>query len=276
MVPCYYLLLPLLEDLLPFFSFTDSMNKISGVVITFNEEANIARCLKSLTGLVDEIIVVDSFSTDRTVEIAKSFSAKVILHAFEGYVAQKQWAVGQAANDYILSLDADEALCPQLFEAIARAKQGKMAQAYTLNRLTYYLGKPIRHCGWYPDQKLRLWDRRFGSWGGVDPHDKVVMGPGVQIQHLSGDLLHYSYYSIGQHVAQFNHFTDIGANEAFKKGKKSHLLLAIFKGIWKFKRDYIFKLGFLDGYYGFVICSLGAFATYAKYLKLRELRRNSR
>ena len=150
------------------------------------------------------------------------------------------------------------------------------SDAYYFNRMTNYCGKWIKHCGWYPDKKLRIWNKNKGEWGGINPHDKVVMQDNTSLEYLKGDLLHYSYYSIHQHIAQFNSFTEIGANEAFKKGRKSNIFTIIIKSVWKFKRDYFFKLGFLDGYYGFVICSLSAQATFAKYLKLRELNKNNR
>jgi len=249
------------------------MVNISAVIITFNEEKNIGRCLQSLQGIADEIVVVDSHSTDATEEIGKQYNVRFLQHPFEGYMQQKSWACEQAQYDYILSLDADEALSDELRFSILYAKQAWNADGYNFNRLTNYLGKWIRHCGWYPDDRIRLWDRRKGAWSGVNIHESIAMAENTKVEKLKGDLLHYSYYSIHQHIAQFNKFTDISAQEAVAKGKKASLFMAIFKGIWKFKRDYIFKLGFLDGYYGFVICSLSGFATFSKYLKIRELRK---
>lgn len=249
------------------------MVNISAVIITFNEEQNIVRCLKSLDGIADEIVVVDSFSTDNTEKLCSYPGVRFIKHAFEGHIQQKSWAVKQAEFDYVLSLDADEALSDSLRKSIAAVKNSWNSDGYTFNRLNNYLGKWIRHCGWYPDTKLRLWDRRTGDWGGINPHDKVILNPGSRISKLDGDLLHYSYFSTRQHLDQINKFTDIAAKEAESQGKKSSLFIATFKGIWKFKRDYIFKLGFLDGASGFVICVLSAYATFVKYIKIRELKK---
>lgn len=248
------------------------MVKISAVIITFNEERNIKRCLQSLGGIVDEIVVVDSFSTDDTESLCKPFGVRFIKHPFEGHIQQKSWAAGQASFDYILSLDADEALSEQLKVSITSAKSNWEADGYSFSRLNNYLGKWIKHCGWYPDIKLRLWDRRKGDWGGDNPHDRVIMQEGSQVKRIGGDLLHYSYHSIQQHLNQINSFTEIAAKQAIANGKSSSVFKAVFKSFWKFKRDYIFKLGFLDGYYGFVICVLSAYAVFVKYIKIRELK----
>jgi len=250
--------------------------KISVVIITFNEEKNIERCLQSVEEIADEIVVLDSFSTDRTEEICKKFNVKFHQHKFDGHIQQKNRVVGLAENDYVLSLDADEAPDETLINEIKRIKENTNSDAYYFNRLTNYCGKWIKHCGWYPDKKLRIWNKNKGEWGGINPHDKVIMQKNTSLEYLKGDLLHYSYYSIHQHIAQINSFTEIGANEAFKKGKKSNVFTIIIKSVWKFIRDYFFKLGFLDGYYGFVVCSLSSQATFAKYLKLRELNRNNK
>lgn len=249
------------------------MVKISAVIITLNEERNIERCLKSLIGIADEIVVVDSYSSDNTESLCKPFNVRFLKHTFEGYGQQKEWACSQASYDYILSVDADEELSAGLQKSIKEVKLNWQADGYSFNRLTNYLGRWIRHCGWYPDSKLRLYDRRKGGWEGANIHESVIMKPATTTSWLKGDLFHYSYYSIQQHIDQFNKFTTISAIEAAQNGKKANLFIAMVKGIWKFKRDYIFKLGFLDGYYGFVICSLGGFATFSKYLKIRELRK---
>ncbi len=247
------------------------MVKLSAVVITFNEERNIVRCLESLKGIADEIVVVDSFSTDDTEKLCQPFGVRFIKHAFSGHIQQKAWAASQGRYDYILSLDADEMLSDTLRKSVLNVKANWQADGYSFSRLNNYLGKWIRHCGWYPDIKLRLWDRRKGEWGGDNPHDRVIMKEECMIQRIDGDLLHYSYYSIRQHLDQINKFTEIAAKEALANGKSTTLLAAIIKSTWKFKRDYIFKLGFLDGYYGFVICVLSAYATFAKNIKIIEL-----
>jgi glycosyltransferase involved in cell wall biosynthesis len=249
------------------------MIKISAVIITFNEERNIVRCLQSLEGIADEIVVVDSFSTDQTVDLCKPYNVRVLQHPFEGYMQQKKWASQQASNDFILSLDADEVLSPELRKSILEVKSNWQADGYIFNRLTNYIGKWIRHCGWYPDAKLRLWDRRKGEWSGINLHESVKMSEDSKIQKLSGDLLHYSYFSTEQHLNQINKFTEIAAKEGVLKGKNTSMFIIIVKSVWKFKRDYIFKLGFLDGSAGFIVCYLSAHATFIKYLKMRELKK---
>jgi len=251
------------------------MQSLSVVIITFNEEDKIESCLESVQTIADEIIVLDSFSTDKTEEICSRYSVNFSQHKFDGHIQQKNRAISLASNNYILSLDADEVLDPILLKEIEKLKEKNiLTDAYYFNRLNNYCGKWIKHSGWYPDQKLRLWDRTKGEWGGLNPHDKVIMQDGVKKTYIKGDLLHYSYDSVSQHITQYNYFTDIGAKEAFHKQKKSNLFIAFYKSSWKFVRDYFFKLGLLDGYYGFIICALSSHATFIKYLKLRELIKN--
>lgn len=245
--------------------------KISSVIITFNEEENIAGCIESLKPVADEIIVVDSNSTDRTGEICKEKGVTFIQHAFEGHIEQKNWAVQQAAYPVILSLDADEVLSPQLQQSILKVKEEWNRDGYSFNRFNNYCGKWIKHCGWYPDRKIRLWHRDKGKWGGNNPHDKVVMSPGTTLGFLQGDLLHYSFHSIRQHMDQINKFSDIKANVAFNKGKRSNYLKLIFLPFFKFIRNYFLKAGFLDGFYGWVICVNSAHSEFLKYAKLKHL-----
>jgi glycosyltransferase involved in cell wall biosynthesis len=249
------------------------MIKISAVIITFNEERNIVRCLQSLEGIADEIVVVDSFSSDATEELCKSFNVKFLKHPFEGFMQQKTWACEQAEYDYILQLDADEQLSEELKRSILTVKTDWKADGYSFNRLTNYIGKWIRHCGWYPDAKLRLWDRRKGAWSGINLHESVKMNDNAVVAKLKGDLLHFSYYSIQQHLNQINSFTEIAAKEGVAKGKNTSFFVIVFKTIWKFKRDYFFRLGFLDGYYGFVVCAMSAYTLFVKSLKMRELKK---
>ncbi len=245
--------------------------KLSVVIITFNEEENIARCLRSVAGLADEIVVLDSFSTDKTESICRSFDVRFYQQAFKGYIEQKNSALQFAQYNWVLSLDADEEVSETLFREIKKVLQKPDADAYTFNRLNNYCGKWIRHSGWYPDKKLRLWKKEKGRWGGVNPHDKVVMEKGSSIKFLKGDLLHYSYRSVEEHIAQINKFSTIAAHEAHKNGKRTNLLTILLRSWWKFFRNYFIKLGILDGYYGFVICSLTGWETFIKYVKLKEL-----
>ncbi|MBX2959014.1 MAG: glycosyltransferase family 2 protein [Flavobacteriales bacterium] len=244
--------------------------QLSVVIITFNEEKNIERCLASVKTIADEIVVVDSFSTDKTKEICLKFGVKFIEHQFDGHIEQKNWAITQASSPYILSLDADEALTPELAKEIEQIKNNWQFDGYSFNRLTNYCGKWIKHCGWYPDVKLRLWDSRKGSWKGTNPHDRYEVESN-KIKHINQDILHYSYYSISDHIKQVNYFTDIAAKAAFAEGKRSSFLKISTNPIIKFLRDYVFKLGFLDGYYGFIISIISSHATFLKYAKLKQL-----
>lgn len=246
--------------------------KISVTIITYNEERNIARCLNSVKEIADEILVVDSFSTDKTKEISLSKGARFLEHKFEGHIQQKNWAITQAANSHILSLDADEALSDELKKSILHVKRNWNKNGYYMNRLTNYCGQWIYHCGWYPDKKLRLVDSRKGKWGGLNPHDKFEMAnENEQTGFLKGDILHYSYYSLEEHYKQVEYFTEISSREYFKNGEKSGWIKIFLSPVVKFIRDYFIKLGFLDGKAGFTISCISAYATFLKYYKLREL-----
>jgi glycosyltransferase involved in cell wall biosynthesis len=250
--------------------------KISAVIITFNEEQNIRRCLASLEDIADEIIVVDSYSTDRTEAICREIGTIFLQHTFEGHIEQKNYALNQAGYDHVLSLDADEALSEQLRESIRAVKDNWNSDAYSFNRLTSYCGKWIRSCGWYPDVKIRLWDKKKGQWGGVNPHDRVIMQDGCSVKHLEGDLLHYSYHNIRQQLEQINLFSDLAAQAAWEKGKKVFFVKDILLNpICTFLKMYFLKKGFQDGYYGFVISVNSSFGKFSKYIKLREIQKHA-
>ena len=246
---------------------------ISAVIITFNEEKNIERCILSLKDVVDEIVVVDSFSTDKTKEICLLHNVIFIEHKFEGHIEQKNWAYTQANNDYVLSLDADEALDDELKKSILAVKNNWTNAGYEFNRLTNYCGKWIKHCGWYPDIKLRLWDRRKGTWKGVNPHDCFEMEEGIKPTHLKGDLLHYSYYTQEEHIKQINYFTEIAAKAYAEKGVNPSLFKVYFSAKFMFFKTYFLKAGFLDGYYGWIISKNSAHATFLKYAKIRDIQK---
>ncbi len=251
-----------------------AMIKLSAVIITYNEERNIGRCLESLQRVADDIVVVDSFSTDKTESIVAEAGARFISHSFEGHIEQKNWAITQAKYPHVLSLDADEALDADLEAEILKVKADWQADGYRLNRLTYYCGRWIKHGLWYPDRKLRLWDSRKGSWGGQNPHDTYIMEKGCKVEDLSGHLLHYSIYTFTEHLNQIKKFTDISSRAAFDNGKRSNVLKLIFAPLLKFVRAYIFRLGFLDGKEGLMIARWSAHATYLKYSKLMHLQKN--
>ena len=246
------------------------MGKLTVTIITLNEERNIARCLDSVKEVADEIVVIDSFSTDRTKEICLSYGVKFIENKWPGYAAQKNFAHKKSSNDLILSLDADEALSNELVKSIRQIKGSSEESLYMFRRLTNYCGQWIRHCGWYPDKKLRIYNRKDCHWEG-NVHEELVYPEGRKIILLDGDCLHYSFYSISEHVKQADNFTNLAAREAFEKGERSNFFLVLFAPVFKFVQSYIIRLGFLDGYYGWIICRISADATFMKYIKLREL-----
>ncbi len=252
------------------------MQKLSVAIITLNEEHNIERCLESVRDIADEIVVIDSFSTDKTEEICLKYGTRFIQHRFDGYIEQKNFALSQTSFNYVLSLDADEALSDELKESVLIAKSNFDAAGYTMNRLTNYIGTWIHHCGWYPDTKLRLFNRDKGKWGGINPHDEFLFEGKTQIKQLKGDLLHYSYHSLEDHYKQIEHFTNIASKAYFDKGKKAPLIKLIFSPVVRFIRDYFFLLGFLDGKAGLRICYLSAGVTYKKYKKLRSIYKQSK
>ena len=251
------------------------MDKISVIIITLNEERNIARCLKSVRILADEVIVVDSLSIDATKQIAESLGAKVIEQSFLGHIEQKNFAKNQASNDWILSLDADESLSIELQESILEAKKSGLKGGYSMNRLTNYCGKWIRHSGWYPDIKLRLFQKNDGEWTGVNPHDRYELSSDSVITHLQGDLEHFSFYSMDEHREQIEKFSDISSKAKFEKGIRSNWFKVILKPVAKFLKSFFIKQGFRDGYYGWIIATYSAYATYLKYSKLLQIQRST-
>ena len=248
--------------------------QISGVVITFNEEKNIRACIESMLPIVDEVVVVDSYSKDQTQSICREMGVRFIEHNFEGHIEQKNFAMHQAKYDYILSLDADERVSDQMLISIKTTKQKWENSAYSFNRLNNYCGAWLKK-SWYPDRKIRLWDRRKGQWGGTNPHDKVEIARG-DVKKLKGDILHYAYDDLEEHYAQVKSFAIIAAHAKFKKGKKVYFLIHVVLNPWyKFFRKYILRLGFLDGYYGLIFSAITAYLNFLKYSRLWELNRKN-
>jgi glycosyltransferase involved in cell wall biosynthesis len=249
------------------------VQKISAVIITFNEERNILRCLQSLEGVADEIIVVDSFSTDATKEICQQYGVQFFEHVFESYTKQKNLALQKAAFHTVLSLDADEALSEELRNTILDIKQDWHADGYFFTRTTFLGTKPIKHGAWYPDYRLRLFDWRKGWFGGTNPHDYVIMQAGAKVKRAKGTILHYSFATPEEFYQQSKHFAILSAQAMFEKGKTINLVMLLLKTGVAFLRSYLIKMGFLDGKAGFIISRVIAATTYRKYCKLRQMRR---
>lgn len=250
------------------------MIKLSVAIITLNEEKHIGRCIDSVKEIADEILIVDSFSTDGTQKIVESKHAKFIQNKFEGYKQQKNFALEKVSYNYVLSLDADEALDKTAVESVCQVKANWDYDSYTLNRLACYCGKWIRHCGWHPDKKIRIIDRRKAKWGGVNLHEKMVLSKQATNLRIGGNILHYTCSSISSHVLTINNYSEIAAREMGKNEKKVNFLIHILLNPpFTFIKQYFFQLGFLDGFYGFVICVLSALSKYLKYTKIWQLRR---
>lgn len=247
------------------------MSRLSVVIIAFNEEDNIGKCIDSVKDVADEILVVDSYSTDKTKQIAEQKGARVIQHAFEGHIQQKNWAKDSAANDYVLSLDADETASTELVKSIAEVKNNLSAAGYNMNRLNFYCGKPIKTCGWYPDTKLRLWDRTKGRWNGINPHDKFELNTGSEI-HLQGDILHNTYPTRQDLLNQVEKFATISAKYLQHRNAVYLFIKMLFSAPFRFAKNYIFKLGFTEGKAGWEICyhqSREVFLKYYRALKFK-------
>lgn len=241
---------------------------VSAVIICGNEEHNIASCLESVSWC-QEIIVVDSMSTDRTVDIARRYTDRVIQRPWPGYVEQKQFALEQATGDWLFSLDADERCTPQLRDAILRElAHDHGVDGFAVKRHVFYLGRWINHGGWYPDWKLRLVRRGRARWSGVNPHDRLLCdGP---VKRIDADIVHYTYRDFAHQIRIINQFSDVVTHEWIKQGRRFSILDALFHPPAKFLECYVWRLGFLDGWPGFVIAIASAFYTFARQVKMRE------
>jgi glycosyltransferase involved in cell wall biosynthesis len=247
------------------------MINISAVVITYNEENSIGRCLKTLKAVADEIIVVDSFSKDNTKAICAAEDVTFVEHAFEGHIQQKNFALTQTSYELVLSLDADEYLSDELIQSIKNIKQQNTAHnAYSMNRLTGIGGRWIYSTDWYPDRKIRLWNKSVGKWGGYNPHDTVVLREGISVVHLKGNLMHDGYEDYEDLMAKANQYARIFAN-ANRNKKSSSIFKVLYKSFYTFFRNYFLKLGFTSGFDGLVISCANTYYTFFKYAMLREL-----
>lgn len=249
------------------------MKKISATIITLNEEDKIRQCLESLIGIADEIVVVDSLSTDSTKTICQEFGVKFVEQKWLGYSEQKNLANRLASHDWILSIDADEVLSEELKKSILKIKEIETPDNYifSFNRLNNYCGKWIHHSGFYPDKKIRIWNRNIGQWKGI-VHEIIEFTTKTKEIHLKGDLLHYSYNKPEDFEKQVFKFAEMRARHYYDKGKKNAALLKIVSPIFFFVKHYFVRLGFLDGKEGFVMCWVSAKATRHKYDTLLKLK----
>jgi glycosyltransferase involved in cell wall biosynthesis len=242
--------------------------KLTLTVVTLNEERNLPRCLSSAEHLVDEIVVVDSGSTDRTEEVAAAFGAHFLVNPWPGHKEQKQLAVDRASHDWILSLDADEWITPELEVEIQRLMEGEPAPAsYSINRITKFMGRFMRHC-WQPDWNCRLFHRSVAYWGGVNPHDHVHRFDEQPHQELKQPFYHDSYQNLRQYLDRFNSYTSIAAEAP--EAKRYRLSRLVFSPIAGFLKNYFLKGGFREGVHGFILSVYAAMYGFTKYAKLWE------
>jgi len=248
------------------------MPQLSVVIITLNEERNIRSCLDSVRSVADEIIVVDSGSTDGTLGICEEMGITAVQQSWLGYAAQKNFANALASNDWILSLDADEALSEDLKNSVLEWKRGPATPA-AFARLTNYCGKFVRHGGWYPDTKIRIFNRLNTSWSGT--LHETLTGLSLSDCHvLKGDCIHYSFHTLSDHIRQIDRFSTIGAKALYDKGKRGTLLKILYKPAGRFLRNYVIHAGFLDGLTGLIIAINSAHAVFLKYLRLYYLHKD--
>ena len=249
------------------------MIDFSVVIISFNEEQNIRRCLDSIKDLTDDIVVVDSGSLDKTKDVCAEYNVRFFVNDFVDYSSQKNYANSLAKFDYVLSLDADECLSPELAKSISEIKKSDTNIAYTFNRLNFHCGKAVRFCGWYPDKKERFWNRHSGQWSGTI-HEKYVFRKQPDFVHLKGDLLHYTYNSKEEHIRQAKKFACLNAEQDFKSGKKTFFLMPYITYFLRFVTVFLVKQGILDGKTGFFIAKITAYATFLRKKQLYDLWKN--
>ena len=247
------------------------MPSIAVVIITKNEEKNIGRCLASVKSIADEIIVVDSQSTDNTATICQQHGVQFVTRPWAGYSATKNFANSLATSDYILSLDADEALSPELLAQLVKEKN-TLRGVYEFSRLMSYCGHWIRHGGWYPDKKIRLFPRTKARWNNSAVHEDLEFDRELTCAQLSGDILHYSYYNIAEHISRLNLYTDLSAAKLAQKSSTTLLFKALLNPVIRFVRNYVLRGGFLDGKYGLIIAVITSIEVFIKYAKALQIK----
>jgi glycosyltransferase involved in cell wall biosynthesis len=247
----------------------------SVAVVCRDEEDRIRACLES-AGFADEIVVVDSGSTDRTMEIVKEFTDRAYHREWKGWRDQKSWAAQQCSHEWVLTLDADEAISPELKTEIEEvlSRERIIEQGFTIPRRTFYMGRWIRHTGWYPDRKLRLYKKEAAVFGGDDPHEEIEV-PG-EVGELSGDLLHHTYRDFRHHAQQIARYAMVNAEARHQRGARARLSDILFRPAFTVLKSYLLELGFLDGFPGFLISVMNGYYTFMKYVRLREISREGR
>ena len=246
------------------------LSSISVIIICYNEERNIRRCFGELDGF-GEIVVVDSFSTDRTVDIAREFPAVIYQRPFVSAAKQKNWAISIVKNEWILILDSDEAITPELKAEIAGLAPGERVEGYWIRRRSEYLGRKIRHCGWQRDKVLRLFHKPSGRYDEMEVHEEISLAGKVGM--LSHTLEHYPYSEIDQHLKKINNYTSRGARDYVDRGGRFPIVNCLLHPPFRFIRMYLLQAGFRDGLPGFVLCLLSSYGVFLKYAKAWEYRR---
>jgi (heptosyl)LPS beta-1,4-glucosyltransferase len=243
--------------------------RISTAIITLNEEQNIIRALESVAW-TDEVIVIDSGSSDQTVDICQEWGARVIAGKFDGYVRSKNRALRHTKGDWVLSIDADEEVTPELRKEIEQIiADDKAADGYRIPRKNHYLGKWVKHCGWYPDYQLRLWRRDSGQWVGGRVHERVNVNG--EVRKTNAALNHFTYHTLEEHIIRMNKYAGLHANDRFDEGKRTSYISLLFAPLFQFIKLYLLRLGVFDGLHGLMVSSMGSYYAFLKKAKLIEL-----
>ncbi len=248
--------------------------KLTALIPTFDEEENLQECLESVRW-ADEIFVVDSYSRDRTLEIARGFSARIVQHEYVNSAAQKNWAIPRASHPWVLLVDADERVTPELREEIRGILEaGPRHDGYWIRRANHFLGRRMKHCGWETDKVIRLFRRDVSRYQEREVHAEIDLPDPLPV--LRNPLLHYSFRSFGQYWGKMKSYSDWGASQLHREGKRAGWLSIAFRPPARFLKMYVARLGFLDGIHGLVLCMLAAFMVFLKYAKLWDLGRRER
>ena len=251
------------------------MKKISALIITHNERENIRRCLEPLIQLCEEVVVIDSFSKDGTVEICKEMGVRIIQTNWRGYAATKNYGNSLCENDWILSIDADEVLTEELIENIQNLKLDEN-HIYSLDRLTSFCGQWIKYSGWYPDWKVRIFNRKNVKWRGDFVHETLDIPSGFTLTRLKGKLHHYSYKNLDDHWQRNEKYAILSAEDLYARGRRASFVKLWLSPPFRFFRTFIIKGGFLDGKYGYIISKRDAYLVWKRYRVLRDMQQQKK